>query len=140
MTQGTQDTQANKAEADAVEAGEIAALSPAERLQKAREQIFSDKYAKPTVVEFVFHDVQLEWRQPPIESIQRTEDREERENRNFMVQMMIDNSYIPGTDELVFSDADYEDIQKMPLNGEFRKVIAKIASAIGLDVDDKVKN
>jgi len=111
-------------------------------LESVRSKIFDDETAKPEVVEYTFRGVTLEWRQPLIESLQRSEDDADRSNRNFMVTMIIDNSYLPGTEDKVFSVEDYDRLVKMPLNQEFRKVLTRITSALGLDaeVEEKVKN
>jgi hypothetical protein len=54
--------------------------------------------------------------------------------------LLIGYSYVPGTDERVFDESDYDDLVNMPLNSSFQAAVRQISETLDLKVDDKVKN
>jgi hypothetical protein len=58
----------------------------------------------------------------------------------FIIKSMIDNSVVPGTNEKVFEESDYDAIMEMPATGELQEVTRIITELLDLNVADKVKN
>jgi len=105
-----------------------------------RKAIFEAEEAKPKSEVFKFNGVDVEWRQPTIEATQNTESREAMEGKNFMVMMLIENTFIPGTNERIFVLDDYDALIKMPMSRQFNEVVQRISGILDLGVDSKVKN
>lgn len=99
---------------------------------------------KPISLTITLGGVDLEWRQP---SIQQTQDAraargDNADDENFIVRMILDYTYIPDTDEKVFTPDDYANVMGMGFGGEYQKAITKIAKALDLteEVEEKAKN
>lgn len=105
--------------------------------EQIREAMFANANAKPKVIEYEFLGQKLEWRCPSILEMQEIRDQE---NRNLMVSLIIGYSYIPGTEEKVFSDDDYKVIMEMPISGSFNTAVNSISEAINMKVEEKLKN
>lgn len=106
--------------------------------EQIRAAMFSDVNAKPKVINYEFLSQKLEWRCPTLKEMQ--EARDAAENENLMVRLIINHSYIPGTEEKVFEDGDYKTIMNMPLSGSFNEAVQAISAVINLKVEDKLKN
>lgn len=105
-----------------------------------RRAIFESEESKVKPISFKFNGVDIEWRPPTISEAQSDESREAMEGRNFIIMMIISNSYIPNTDIKIFTIEDYDTISNMRMTGSFSKAVTKIAQALDLGVDEKLKN
>ncbi len=111
-----------------------------EKVPSIRERILA-KAAQKEVLELTWAGVTFEWRRPTLETISRTRDAQTDDaDRNFVVQMVVDHSYVPGTDELVFQPEDYAELMNLPFDGEYQEIVSKINGQLDLKVDNKVKN
>jgi hypothetical protein len=117
------------------ETEEAAQVKPSREAMRAK--LFSEESKQVKKVPIIYNGVELEWRQP---TVQQAQDAQELEGRNFMVMLLIGYSYVPGTDERVFDESDYDDLVNMPLNSSFQAAVRQISETLDLKVDDKVKN
>lgn len=104
-----------------------------------RKEIFSAKHTKVKKASYVFNDVKLEFRQPKLENFLEIQ-REEGSGKNFVVRMMIDHSYIPETDEKIFTEADYDAIVAMPMSAQFTKLMEIVQDMFDIKIEEKAKN
>lgn len=102
-----------------------------------RASIFSSEYSVPKVERIDFNGVQIELRQPLVKGFM---DQQGGENREFFARFLIDNAYIPETDEKVFDVADRDVLLEMPMNSSWSRAVQAIQVLIDIKVDDKVKN
>lgn len=129
--------------AEPTEEVEVLAPPPAQPMKKSRDslraEIFSAKYTKPKTINYTFNGVDLEWRQPTINAIQ-TARAEADEDANFMTTMIIEYSFIEGTNDRIFEEADRESLENMPFGGQWQNTLMKISEALDLNVEEKAKN
>lgn len=103
-----------------------------------RAVMFSPEKTLAHRIPLMFNGVQLEWQRPSIQELAEAQDASK--DRNFMVGMIINYSYLPNTDEKVFEDSDYAVIMKMPYTDEYGDAVQTIVKALNMKVDEKVKN
>lgn len=103
-----------------------------------RAVMFSPEKTIAHRIPLKFNGMDLEWQRPSIQELAEAQDAGK--DRNFMVGMIINYSYIPGTDEKVFEDGDYAVIMKMPYSEEYGDAVGAIVKTLNLRVDEKVKN
>ena len=101
-----------------------------------RAAFFSDKNTKVAPLEMSWNGIDFEWRVPKISEIQKA--REGGEDRNFMVTLIMDHSFVDG--EKLFDEGDYEDLVNMPFTSDFQKIVTQINGAINLKSEEKAKN
>jgi hypothetical protein len=104
--------------------------------EELRERFFAK--AQPRSVPLKYNGIDLEWRQPTIH--QATEAQDGNEGKNYMVLMLVQHTYVPGTNELFFEPDDYDVLIDMPMSGDFTRATQEIAKLLDLGVEDKVKN
>ncbi len=75
-----------------------------------RTAIFSNTNFKREGFNFLGQDLEL--RQPTVGQIGRLAD--DKNNKNRLIQIIIDSAYLPGTDEKVFTVADYDSLLEVP--------------------------
>lgn len=102
-----------------------------------RQQIFKNA-PKVKRQEYTFNGVALEYIQPTIGSMYKGGG--DGPTKAFIIKSMIDNSVVPGTDERVFEDSDYDAIMEMPATGELQEITRIITEMLDLGVGEKVKN
>lgn len=102
-----------------------------------RAAMFESEHALAKAIPIQYLGADLEWRNPTIRQMQELRDQED---KNFMVLLLIGYTFIPGTDEKIFEDTDYDRLVDMPIHGDFQKVVNTIAATIDLNVEEKVKN
>jgi len=84
-----------------------------------RAKIFSEK-VKHTVV--LLDDGQsVEVRQSTVGQLLESIEKEDLQQR--LIQMLIEACYVPGTDERVFDDADFDSLLAMPSGGVYQKLM-----------------
>jgi hypothetical protein len=75
-----------------------------------RAAIFSNTNFKRETFSFLGQDIEL--RQPTVGQIGKLAD--DKNDKNRLIQIIIDSGYVPGTDEKVFSAADYDSLLEIP--------------------------
>lgn len=101
-----------------------------------RDKIFATENTTPRIRTFTFNGVDLEFRQPSMVGFMNAND----DGRNQLVVLLIRNTFIPDTDELMFDDADYDMLSAMPMSTDIVKIIRSMNEVLELKVDDKAKN
>jgi len=103
-----------------------------------RSKIFSAEAAKPKTKRLLFFGTEVELRQPTIGAIldmQGTEDR-----KQAIINMMIQYTYVPGTNDPVFELADTETLLAMPWGEDFSRLNEAITELTGVNVEEEEKN
>lgn len=118
---------------------EVVAAEPKKLDKKsARDLIFSSEHTTTKKEVVTFNGVDLELRQPSVDQFISAQS--EGDSKAFMVKMLIDYSYIAGTDEKPFDAADYDQLVAMPMNASWTNVINAIQKLMDIKIEDKVKN
>ena len=104
---------------------------------EARNKIFSTEYTEVKKEYLTFNGVEIELRQPRVSAFM---EQREGENREFFARFLIDNAYLPDTEDKVFDVADRDSLLAMPMNSSWTRAIEAIQLLIDIKVDDKVKN
>lgn len=115
----------------------LVGASPPLSLEELRERFFAQGKESKAPLDLEWNGISWEWRIP---SIQQVQDAQKTEDQNFMVSLIIGYSYMPGTENKLFTEDDYEALVQMPLSGEFQAIVKKISDALKLNVEEKVKN
>lgn len=93
-----------------------------------RSAIFSAK-PKSVLVENFF-GVTLELRQPGLQQALQVRETDQAEQ---VYTMLLDYSYVPGTNEKVFSAEDVDSLRELPFGGEMVNLISKVTELLGTD-------
>lgn len=119
----TEDGAANEPEPTGVRVGR----------DEARAMIFG---AKPRAEQFSFFGALIEVRQPTLSVI--LEKRQISEDAQ-IYSMMLDYTFIPGTNERLFDDADVESIKGLPFGADLQRFIAKTQSLLAIKAAEVIK-
>lgn len=96
-----------------------------------RGQIFAKK-ADSKLVEFMGASVEV--RQPALgESLSAGELTDSEDKKVQTVQMFIQYVYVPGTNERVFEDTDFDNILALPFGADFRRLIDSLNELMGIN-------
>lgn len=114
-------------------AGEVMKKSKAD----LRASIFSTDKTQPRRELITYNGVQVEFVVPTVKSISELQ---ADEGRNFIISAMIQCCVVPGTDETVFEEADYETMVNSPMTTDFSQCVHTINGLLNFGVDEKVKN
>lgn len=123
---------------------EGAVQSTGEQLRnKIRERIFSSEQSRAKKLAISFFGTQIELRTPAVGKFlgsisQNADDGSNDQIR--LVKLLIENAYVPDTDELVFNMADYESLVALPFNNDMALVVKTINELTGVDLKAKEKN
>jgi hypothetical protein len=91
-----------------------------------RSKITSSPSTRPKRAIITFFDAEVEIRQATLASILEArggDDLDPEAIANRSVMMLIDNMYVPGTDEKVFDEADIDFIRGLPMGGDLAKAM-----------------
>ena len=105
--------------------------------EEIRQQIFNSDKAKPKFEMVEFMGAMIEVRQPPIEQIMAMGTSELSNN---LVALLIRYCYVPGGEETLFSEIDYETLLAMPMNDEFKRLTDALQKLLDMPVTAEVKN
>ena len=83
-----------------------------------------------------FFDEELEIKQPSVKELMDFQDINDRES---IVQILIKQAYVPGTNEKVFEDADKDTLMEMPAGSWIGELNNAIQDLSGLRSDDELK-
>lgn len=101
-----------------------------------RDKIFATKNTTLKSETYTFNGVLVEFRQPTTVGFMEARD----DGQNQLINLMIRNSFIPGTNERVFEDADFETLSNMPMSKDVIEIIRIMNDVMDLKVEEKVKN
>ena len=88
--------------------------------------------------EYFFNGTKLEFVQPTVGDMVNKSDSDT--ERAFFIRAMINHTVVPGTDEKVFDDSDYEALLELPADGDFQAFTKIVTSLMDLNVGDAAKN
>lgn len=100
-----------------------------------RAQLLSTKKPKSTEVELFESTIEL--RQPTLK--QMMEMQKENNERNAIANILITQGYVPGTNERVFENTDYDSLMEWPVGEWLQHLTAAITELSGVD-DKTAKN
>jgi len=100
-----------------------------------RGKIFAHRPLKSEIVHIWGQDVEV--RQPTLGQILNV--REDPDRRKAIIRLMIDYCFVPGTNERVFEEGDFESIIAMPFGDDLKAVNQAINKLTGIQVEE-VKN
>lgn len=97
-----------------------------------RAQIFSahNKVVDKKTVDFFGQKIEL--RQPTLADINSLKEDGDN-NKSAVVQTLIRYAYMPGTEEKVFEDSDYDSFMSMPFGKDFTQVMEAFGELTGID-------
>lgn len=101
--------------------------------QAMRDQLLGHA-PKPNRKEVTLFGVVLEMQQPTLGSILKSQDIEDGKER--AVNMIIQYSFVPGTNDPIFEEADKDIILNWPFNDELVTLQLTIAELTGVDVKE----
>jgi hypothetical protein len=94
-----------------------------------REQIVNSPKGKPASKIVTFLGADIELRSPTLASILE-QPQSESEGRTAVVKQLIDNAYVPGTDELIFEESDMEMLLGLAYSDDLAKVFTTMTEFI----------
>jgi hypothetical protein len=104
-----------------------------------RGAIFSGSSFKRESI--VLFGQEIEVRQPSVEQLRKLSDiSKSAKDKNAIINLMIDYTYVPGTDEKVFEQADYEQLSNLPAGDwliTYQKAWVRLA---GINEEELEKN
>lgn len=102
-----------------------------------RQTIFNSTKAKPRSKIVQFMDAEIELRQPAMSVIMEMQQSEMETN---LVSMLMQYCYVPGTEERLFDEIDYEALVKLPMNDDFQRLGVALTEMTGMDIKVASKN
>lgn len=107
--------------------------------EQLRAQIFQESNRKPKSKVVKFYGVDVEVRQPLVVDV--LEDRsDDGDKRIAMLRLAIKYSYVPGSDDRIFEDGDYDSLKTMPLDESFQNVFEAINTLSSINTKAQEKN
>jgi hypothetical protein len=113
--------------------------------EQIRAAIFTDERRKPKSKLITAFGVSFEIRQPSVGAFlaSPTDDDEEHTDPVSKIRalhLLVNNSYVPGTEEKVFNQEDYAAFVSMPFSNDFVTVITAFNEISGANPKEKQKN
>jgi len=102
-----------------------------------RTSLFSGNQFKKDTVDVLGADVEI--RQPSIKDLQEMGDIAD-DDKNALVLLMIENCYVPGTNDKLFDKEDYDNLMELPSGKWVQEFQTKYMDLAGLNQDEAVKN
>ena len=123
--------------------GTVAPTTGEQLKNQIRARIFSSEQSRARKSVIPFFGTEIELRTPAVGKFlgsvsQNADDGSNDQIR--LIKLVIENSYVPGTDELVFNMADYESLVALPFNSDMALVVKTINELTGVDLKAKEKN
>ena len=129
-------TQNATAKGDVVEEHDV--VSHPASLEEMRAKIFSRENKRPRSEVVGFFTVEIEIRQGTLGDVLDSVD-EEGEHEG-IIQVLLDNAYVPGTNTKVFGIEHREELRSMPMGKDFAAVGAAYRRLSQIDVNAAEKN
>jgi hypothetical protein len=103
-----------------------------------REALFSNIRDKAKSKNVILFGQEIELRQPSLGTI--LDAQQEPDRKKGMVHMLVNYAYVPGTDEHVFEEGDYDDIMQLPFGDDLTRLQTAIGELTGINVEEARKN
>ncbi len=103
-----------------------------------RDQIFGSAKAKTLIIEFF--GAQVELRQPTTKRVLDLRRLSMDEPGRAAAEMIVNYTFVPGTEEQVFETADVDNIMNMPFGADMSRMQKAITELTDIDVSDAGKN
>ena len=100
-----------------------------------RATIFDNAQPKKEIIDFF--GTKIELRQPALD---RMESFQGDDAKARLPKMIMELAYVPGTDEKIFEEADYDMIAGMPFSKDISAFMETFTTMTELSVEDKAKN
>jgi len=111
----------------------MAATTSVSARDALRAKIFSGETGKPKTKEVMFFGQMIELHQPPVRLILAMKNDPDADRASQMIEMVIKYAYVPGTNELIFDEADQSALLDMPFGGDFTRLSTAIAELTDID-------
>ena len=111
-------------------------LTKALSREELRAAIFANARPKSKICTFFGQEVEL--KQPPMSAVLELQQLEDRAKA--AAQMIVRYSYVLGTNEKVFDDADIDLISQMPFGGDLAAINTAIGELTDIDILGEEKN
>lgn len=98
-----------------------------------RGRIFSGKKLKSKLVDFFGEEIEL--RQSSFGAIIDAQSKEDRESA--ILEALINQAFVPGTEEKVFEEGDFATLKALPFGGDFLKVSKALEELTEVNFLDK---
>lgn len=108
--------------------------------KQLRDKIFTSDRAKPKSETLEFFGADVELRQPTIGRILDLRDAAKEDSKFAAMQMIIEYTYVPGTNERVFDEADLDALLGMPFGEDMTRMHQAIAKLTNINVEGLAKN
>lgn len=108
----------------------------AEARNRIRSQVFSGKKFKKKEIDLFGEKVEI--RQPTVGMVLAAQ--QEQDRRKALVQMLVRYCYVPGTNERVFEETDFDAIMELPVGEWFTTLNNAIIELSDIDVGSAEKN
>lgn len=90
---------------------------------------------KPKSVLLEIFGTQIELRQPLMKEVMAAQEDDDRQRS--IITILINQGYVPGTDEKVFDDADFEQLANLPFGGDILKIAKGLEQLTDVNFLDK---
>ncbi len=104
-----------------------------------RQAIFSAQNRKRKRKTVPLFGTEVEVRQPTVQEMRELGGSDD-SSQLAIVTMLINFAFVPGTDEKVFSEGDYDMLASMPLDGDMTNIVRIVQELTSISIDDAVKN
>ncbi len=110
-----------------------------EARQQSREEVRASIFAKNKFkrVALTLWGVKVEFQQPTLD---RVLNNVASEDSSLLLQLLIDQTFVPGSQEKVFDKADIESLKAMPFDAELNQISQVISDLTGGEVEGAEKN
>lgn len=112
--------------------------NPADLRKTLRDRIFASAKVKTKTITFFGVDVEL--RQPSTGRVLELRSLNAEDPKRAAMEMIINYTYVPGTDELMFEEADIEALLSMPFGEDMARMNRAISELTDIDVGLAEKN
>lgn len=108
-------------------------VTKAATVADARAKIFQTRKVRSEV--FEFFGTMVELRQPTLDDIVRVRTQEDRQAA--VIETLVDQAYLPGTNERLFTPEDADSFKAMPFGADFIRVTKALEVLTEVNFQDK---
>lgn len=106
--------------------------------EEIRKQIFKSENTKAKRKKISFLNVDIEIRQPSVETIlnmsNQTSAVDGTITKNELINVIINNVFVPGTKDKVFEEADYDVLVAMPMSRDFSYLVETMTELTNINI------
>lgn len=104
--------------------------------EQIRERVFKSREQKSEIIEFMGVDIEI--RQPRLRDIVDIGEAVNDEVRNSVIlNALVRYAYVPGTDELIFDEADVEGFKSLPYGEDFNRVVTAMGRLTAVNFPER---